>query len=145
MMRITECKVITISVITIPVITRSNSPSNNLQHQDLKYTLTVIHVIFEYIYPHKWIIHPFTILTYTSYTHNYTFGYQNFGQIELELKYKHLANAQSLCTVNPQCTFLHRTIYVISITDVIHLISEITDVIERRTLSSNVIQLTSYN
>ena len=67
MMRITECNVIIISVIiisviTIPVITRSNIPSSNLQHQDLKYTLTVIHVIFEYIYPHIWIIHPFTII-----------------------------------------------------------------------------------
>ena len=38
----------------------------------------------------------------------------------------------------------NRTIYVIPITDVIHLISENTNVIEKRTLSTNVIQLTSY-
>ena len=38
----------------------------------------------------------------------------------------------------------NRTIYVIPITDVIHLISENTDVIEQRTLTTNVIQLTSY-
>ena len=38
----------------------------------------------------------------------------------------------------------NRTIYVIPITDVIHLISENTDVIEKRTLTTNVIQLTSY-
>ena len=37
-----------------------------------------------------------------------------------------------------------RTIYVIPITDVIHLISENMDVIEKRTLTTNVIQLTSY-
>ena len=89
-LRITT-SVITISVITIPIITRSKSPSSNLQQQDLKYTLTVIHVIFEYIYSHRWIIHPFTFLTYTSYIHNYTFGYQTFGQMELELKHKHSA------------------------------------------------------
>ena len=82
---------ITVSVITISVITRNKSPSSNLHQPDLKYTFTVMHVIFEYIYPHRWIIHPFTILTYTSYIHNYTFGYQTFGQIELELKYKHSA------------------------------------------------------
>ena len=51
---------ITVSVITISVITRKKSPSSNLQQQDLKYTFTVIHVIFEYIYSHRWIIHPFT-------------------------------------------------------------------------------------
>ena len=82
---------ITVSVITISVITRNKSPSSNLQRQDLKYTFTVIHVIFEYIYSHRWIIHPFTFLAYTSYIHNYTFGYQTFGQIELELKHKHSA------------------------------------------------------
>ena len=38
----------------------------------------------------------------------------------------------------------NRTIYVIPITDVIHLISENTEVIEKRTLATNVIQLTSY-
>ena len=43
----------------------------------------------------------------------------------------------------------NRTIYVkhthvIPNTDVIHLISENTDVIEKRTLTTNVIQLTSY-
>ena len=80
--------VITISVITISVITHNKSPSINLHQQDLKYTFTVIHVIFEYIYPHRWIIHPFTILTYTSCIYNYTFGYQTFGQMELDLKYK---------------------------------------------------------
>ena len=82
---------ITVSVITISVITRNKSPSSNLQQQDLKYTFTVIHVIFECIYSHRWIIYPFTFLIYTSYIHNYTFGYQTFGQIELELKHKHSA------------------------------------------------------
>ena len=38
----------------------------------------------------------------------------------------------------------NKTIYVIPITDVIHLISENKDVIEKRTLTTNVIQLTSY-
>ena len=38
----------------------------------------------------------------------------------------------------------NRTIYVIPITDVIHLISENTDAIKKRTLTTNVIQLTSY-
>ena len=38
----------------------------------------------------------------------------------------------------------NRTIYVIPNTDVTHLISENTEVIEKRTLSANVIQLTSY-
>ena len=43
----------------------------------------------------------------------------------------------------------NRTIYVIDThvipnTDAIHLISENTDVIEKRTLTTNVIQLTSY-
>ena len=38
----------------------------------------------------------------------------------------------------------NRTIYLIPSTDVTHLISENTNVIEKRTLSANVIQLTSY-